>query len=242
MINAIDVIDALPGEIEAIIESDAWFSDVVVVVAERGNLALEMARKEAVITSKSNKRGVAVIVLQLEGDDQRPNVPYGPLELRPALQIIENVELNNDASGTGKSARVVARKLRDVLKLHTPMGLAKNFTCDVPFLTPLQLPEANLVGYQVNFVTQEDDLENITKVLTPTITPGSGAVPQTVTLACGTSGASIYYTTDGSHPWSGNAAATLYTTPFTVSSAALVRARAFKSGSFGSNTNIARYT
>ncbi len=36
------------------------------------------------------------------------------------------------------------------------------------------------------------------------------------TITCSTAGASIYYTTDGSFPWSGNPNATLYTAPFPI--------------------------
>lgn len=235
---AIDVIDFLPGEIEAIVNSDSFFTDVVVAVAERGNLALELERKQAVITAKGGKRGVAVIILQLEGDDTSDGVPYSPMELRPSLQIIENVELNHGVNGTGKSARKIARRLRDTFKLHTPMGLVKNFLCDEPFLIPLPLPEKNLVGYQVNFRCQEDDGETITKAATPTFS----RVGDVVTIATATAGASIYYTTDNSHPWADNPEAALYSAPVNVAGVNSLRARAFKDGSFPSNTNLLRNT
>ncbi|MCE9612865.1 MAG: chitobiase/beta-hexosaminidase C-terminal domain-containing protein [Lentisphaerae bacterium] len=64
---------------------------------------------------------------------------------------------------------------------------------------------------------------------TPTISPGSGefvgSLP--VTLTCATLGASIYYTTDNSTPTAGS---TLYSTPFSLSADATVRAIAVKSG------------
>jgi hypothetical protein len=56
-----------------------------------------------------------------------------------------------------------------------------------------------------------------------------------VTLATATDGATIYYTTDGSFPWSGNSEAEIYAGEFSVDSGTTVRAAAYKSGLDGSN-------
>ncbi|NOR86146.1 MAG: PKD domain-containing protein, partial [Bacteroidales bacterium] len=68
-----------------------------------------------------------------------------------------------------------------------------------------------------------------TTVSTPIITPGSGDyfAPIDVSMTCGTSGASIYYTTDGSDP---DESSTLYTSSFSVSTTTTVKARAYKTG------------
>ena len=241
-INAIDVIDLLPDEIKALLDSDSYFTDITVVVAERGNIAAEIDRRQAVITAKTGKRGVAVIVLQLEASDPANGHSYGPLELAPSLQIIENVPLNLGAGGTGKSARTIARRIRDILKLHWPRGLVKNFRCADRFLEPVDVGDKNLVGYQVNFLCLEDDNESITKLALPQFSPASGATPQTVTIT-GPVGASIYYTLDGTHPWSGNAAAVLFSVPVAVTSGPkILRARAFQTGKFPSDTQLSNYT
>jgi len=79
---------------------------------------------------------------------------------------------------------------------------------------------------------------------------GSGATFQSatfsttnlVTLSSGTSGASIYYTTDESFPrfassigGSGATGSTLYTAPFSVSAGTIVRAAAYKTGTTASH-------
>ncbi|MHB9132386.1 MAG: LamG-like jellyroll fold domain-containing protein [Armatimonadota bacterium] len=78
-------------------------------------------------------------------------------------------------------------------------------------------------------------------VETPTFNPGAGTYTsiQTVTINCGTSGATIRYTTDGSDPTSSS---TLYTVPITVASTTTLKARAFKTGYTDSVVATATYT
>ena len=67
---------------------------------------------------------------------------------------------------------------------------------------------------------------------------GTYAAAQTVTITDGTSGAAIYYTTDGSTPTS---ASTLYTGPVTVSKNETLQAVATASGLTGSSVTSAAY-
>ena len=64
---------------------------------------------------------------------------------------------------------------------------------------------------------------------TPTITPAGGTYysPVEVSMSCATSGATIYYTTNGSNP---TTSSTRYTAPFTVSTATTVKAISAKDG------------
>lgn len=84
--------------------------------------------------------------------------------------------------------------------------------------------DKTITGIKVNAVVPKA-AEN------PTITPSTVAdvywEPITVTLACATEGADIYYTLDGSEP---TALATKYTAPFSVSATTTVKAIAIKSG------------
>lgn len=81
--------------------------------------------------------------------------------------------------------------------------------------------------------------EAATKVETPVISPVSGAysATQSISMSCATSGASIYYTEDGSTPDSGD---TLYSAPFTLGSAKTIKAIGIKAGLTDSDiaTNI----
>jgi len=78
-------------------------------------------------------------------------------------------------------------------------------------------------------------------VATPVIKPAGGTYysPVNVSITCGTSGASIRWTSDGSAP---TASSPLYTGPIKISSTATVQARAFKSGLYDSSIASATYT
>ena len=64
------------------------------------------------------------------------------------------------------------------------------------------------------------------KTAQPTITENTGSI----TLACSTSGAQIYYTTDQSYPGRSNPAAKLYEAPFTATAGDVINAAAYASG------------
>lgn len=75
----------------------------------------------------------------------------------------------------------------------------------------------------------------------PTFSPAAGtySAPQIVSIATTTSGASIYYTTDGTTP---TTASTQYTGPINVATTTTVRALAAASGLAASTTSAATYT
>ncbi|MBI4325065.1 MAG: VCBS repeat-containing protein [Chloroflexi bacterium] len=78
-------------------------------------------------------------------------------------------------------------------------------------------------------------------VATPTISPNEGSFTDSVqvTLDCATADATITYTTSGSDP---TASSTVYTAPFTLTSSATIKAKAFKSGFNDSAVAAASFT
>lgn len=96
-------------------------------------------------------------------------------------------------------------------------------------LTPLQIGEVIS-----NTVSQSH-------VVDPSVYPDGGAFEESVdvTLASGTPGAEIRYTTDGSAPTESSA---LYTAPFTLNASATVKAKGFKTGMTTSGVSVASFT
>ncbi len=80
-----------------------------------------------------------------------------------------------------------------------------------------------------------------TTVATPTFSPGGGTYTsaQTVTISDSTSGATIYYTTNGTTPTTSSA---VYSTPISVSTTETVKALGVKSGDTNSAIGSATYT
>ncbi|HHX13944.1 MAG TPA: hypothetical protein GX726_03190, partial [Clostridiales bacterium] len=104
----------------------------------------------------------------------------------------------------------------------------------------------NTFGYDVNNQTVSGSVIITNKaappvVDKPVISPDGGAFTgsQAVTLTCGTNGASVYYTTDGSEP---SAASTLYAGAFTVFDTTTVKAIATKAGMTDSDVASATFT
>lgn len=208
--NALDAIDRIPIELQKRLELEAYFADIPIIVAEEGNVALEIERKQAVITEKLGKIGAAIIVLQFVADDTYPNLAAGPMLLKPAFQVLENIELNRGPQGTGKTARQLARKVRNVIKPLALGGLTTDFVPDRPCIEPINLEElGSLVkAYQVNFTCYEaGDTDQI--VGTPEAVQVQGETPG-FTLQCATEGAEIWYCTTDDYPGPGLPGAILF--------------------------------
>ena len=121
----------------------------------------------------------------------------------------------------------------------------RNVFIDYPYLCEYVWGDSVDVAFdpETSITTAYDDDRYLAQaqpaVAKPVITPGSGAYmePQTVTLSCGTEGAAIYYTLDGSVP---DETGTPYTGPITIGTDATLRAVAIK-GSDKSEVAVANY-
>jgi hypothetical protein len=92
-----------------------------------------------------------------------------------------------------------------------------------------------------NSPVQTAEYRIVNQVSTPVISPNGGvySTAQPVTITCPTSGATIYYTLDGSTP---TAASSPYTGSLTISSSAVLKAVGVKSGADNSEVASATFS
>ena len=101
-----------------------------------------------------------------------------------------------------------------------------------PFFQPniafkIYVPNDIQNSYDTSWSAKTDlsKITGVTAVAKPTATLPSGSYPQPVTLSCTTSGATIYYTTDGSEPKTSPTKMT-YSAPLSVTSGTMLKAYA----------------
>lgn len=215
-------LEQLQQDIESLLLSIALI-DAVAIMAVRPRTAGAAAQIQtkinnttAGLTVRNGKRGTAIIV----GMPLLLNVSpalYGVKgDLVIELSIIENILVNEGADGTGFTAESLAYQLAQMIP---QMNLAPfgQIIADKQLITPR--PEAVMekrIEYRVRLSVLSHSR------------PFDKCTPPQIALAAGdatlTGSGDIWYTTDGSFPGSGNAAALLYVAPFALASGLTCRA------------------
>lgn len=231
----------LQADLAARIRADEVLGGFHVVTERSGDPAAEVGRALGIVSGSAHRRGIALVILQIAGQPETIEVPDPPLVLQPRIRVLEAPLLNQ----TGTTALELARRVLRVLHHYQPAGLASCLVADSPAIIPVDDPIAPL-AYDVGLRCHEADHEPVEKCQTPTVWPDEGiastTAPLTVSLACDTNGAEIRFTLDGSPPYRGNPAASVYSAPFTVDGETLVRAAAWKTGLIASDTTSVLYT
>lgn len=228
-----DPFQALQLEIHARLDCDAYFDDLPIHVilprASDAETAAQASRVQKAATGtleKAGKYGCAIFIESPDANSKDETI--GPrLVTVPQITVIEKPEINLLDHGTGKSAERVALYIAQLLFQQFIGRLTADVTMGTfgkaKINTPKEPESPRLVTITFELDVQPTPLARCGQC---TIT----AAALQVTLACATSGAEIYYTTDGSYPYAGNTEATLYAAPFTVETGTTVRAVAHKLG------------
>lgn len=217
------------------------------VMGQRGGARIEpgapvsvvaAAVEKAVGVGKDGKVGLGWCVLPIEElIDDEPQVEFGPFKIPIFVDIVENVLLNQGPRGPKIPIRMLAAYAQKILKPYA----AQNFFTDlVPENSAVILftkhDDENLRVCRLRFYAYESDPFPFKQVDSPLLVPdhtvanvaGANQYPFNVTIT-DASAAEVWFTTDGSHPWSGNPAAKLWDGQSSVAITApcLLRARGF---------------
>ena len=218
------------NDVVGILLADDYFSDILVVAVR--SLEADNAAAAAVAGTKlkNGKAGVAVRVLMptLRKHSQET---ISQLRSRIIVRVVENPTINNGSIGVGKSAEEVMSKVYDLLDRMKLGWTAHEFKADTDEVQAII--EGGNLQYDQAFYTFVP-----TGGLSPVAFPHITLLTSTVTMTCATSGAAIYYTTDGATFPSAANSATLYAGAFTKPAVGtVIRACAFKTGMRQSHAN-----
>ena len=148
----------------------------------------------------------------------------------------KGIEVDNGASGYSTMTILPNGEIGFLYEDNYDTSKADGDYSDIVYV-PLTVSE--ITGGAYTYTTSEVVKET---VATPAITPNGGELKygnNTVSIACDTDGATIYYTTNGATPTTNS---TKYTGAFTLSSNATVKAIAVKSGWNNSSVASASFT
>lgn len=194
---------------------------VSILNESKGVTEADINQSLSILNERGGKIGACIVVLMPTLTPDSPNAPGPRFTIRQTAQVIEQPLFNLTDDGTNLPASSIAEVVRK-LGHHFNTGFSGVYV--FAGQEPAVVDEGK-VSYLVRFDRVATD-GNEAKVLRPVIAVSQAEAPATVTLTCGSAGASIYYTTDGSYPSSANPAATLYTAPFTQATAATICAAA----------------
>jgi hypothetical protein len=229
-------------DVAARLEAAAFFASIPVLIF-RPRAALTAAQIQDTInaalgalTTQNGQAGLCATVLMPLLHTSTPELPGPYLRLKCTVRVQENVIVNMGVNGTQIPCEDAAIAVAQTLHLWTPGGTAGILRAAAETITP-NLTFENRVTYDV-LIESDLDLACLPRTVQPFIT-AFGSAPSTISVACADGSATIYYTTNGSMPWSGNdtypSTALIYTEPFPASLGTLVRAAAFTAGKLGSD-------
>ena len=233
-----DLLQRIQTDCAARLRSADYFSNVNVIVFRPRikadgtaltvpSLQAEIDNSLSAVIQTGGKAGLAAVVYMPAFNVPEPNIPGPQGEITFTVRVMEDTLINSGALGTGKSCEDCALNVLNTLHYTELGGAARTIIAAPKSLYPVGAIDKT--GQRIAIDTQFITAFGI-KAGSQCGNPVIGGTQSATTLTSGTAGASIYYTLDGSYPWSGNTAAVLYSAPFAITSGQKLRAAATKPG------------
>jgi hypothetical protein len=212
--------------------TEPWFGNIAIFKVREKRLDTEVSRALAGLAGRNGKGGASIEVLMPTLKSALPDTAGPVCTLEQKFIVKEQPTVNQGAHGTGLSAEQIAVNIAQTFQLFFLGGPLQGFYTAPSFYEYISAPaDAPFIPLAVTLRATF-----ALTALTRTLVPAASATAETVTLtdAQPGGGSSLYYTTDGSFPGSGNPNAILYGVPFTVASGATVRTAAYHGALQGS--------
>jgi hypothetical protein len=174
---------------------------------------------------RNGKAGIGILVEMPEVETAHANLPGPEFVTSLPLSVVEEPNLNFAPGGSYLSAEEVAQRVAELLHGYQGGAWGGQLHAKGAIVSPDATWPEGLLAYKVTLHLRLTR-DQVARVATPT----AAAVGTTVTLACDTAGAALYYTLDGSFPGAGNPAALPYSAPFAATVGQTLRFAAYKSG------------
>lgn len=201
------VLQILPEDVAGAHEAHSYFADIPIFLLREQTVQSAIDRALAGATRKANKSGAALTVLLPEIDVEHPNVPGPKLEVIQRVRVQEIPLINLGSGGTGKTAEQICEASMEVVQFMSGVGCYSDLHPVKEFVTPRF--DLGPVTYELAWRCTVGRSEAVRVAMPTIVVEGT-----TVTLACATPGAAIYWTMDDSYPWAGNGEAEVYAGPF----------------------------
>lgn len=133
-----DLWPLIQRDILGVIQADDFLGARQGVLVEPGDIDSVIATKLAKVVGagKDGRNGAGFLVLPIEkAEDDNVSLPGGPLKLTISIQWVENVIINQSATGTQIPIRVYAAQTEKILKLYTPVGLTQSLVPARPVIS-----------------------------------------------------------------------------------------------------------
>jgi hypothetical protein len=178
------------------------------------------------LVKRNDKSGAVAIVQMPTIDVPEPDIPGPQPVVVCSVRIFENPMVNMLATGSRLSAESIGLTALGALHHYDPGTGGSPFYADQRALEPNGDYPGKIV-YDL-YIRSRLDVPMPVKSAPPQIDNYGGEIVLTGT-------GSLYYTTDGTYPHSGNDSATLYTAPFTPGAGTTIRAAAYADEKPGSD-------
>lgn len=197
--DADNLVDQLQDDMLGRLLADGWFADIAIFALQQGVVESDIVAALSTYNPRGDKIGACIVVLppEIEVPDDDPGALR--MDAVPSVRVLESPAVNRADGGTGKKLYRIALRVLRLFHKWDP-GTVSRMSADKRAVLPYNAP-AGSVGCNCRFRCR-GALGRPAKVGPVAISGDASAV----SLACGTSGASIYYTIDGSLPRPGTAA------------------------------------